>query len=63
MTVQKAANYEQHMINDDPLLRESLQVAHDNSDILQNQIDIILEVLNSESTYADFKTQLLSRFA
>lgn len=61
--LQRNANFEQHMISEDPILRDALQVVHDNTDILQNQIDIILEVLNSETTYADFRTALLSRFS
>lgn len=63
MSIQKNANYEQHMVSEDPILRDSLQVVHDNTDNLQNQIDIILEVLTNETTFADFRTQLLSRFA
>jgi len=63
MSIQKNANYEQHMVSEDPILRDSLQVVHDNTDNLQNQIDIILEVLTNETTFADFRTELLSRFA
>jgi hypothetical protein len=63
MSIQKNANYEQHMVSEDPILRDSLQVVHDNTDNLQNQIDIILEVLTNETTFADFRAELLSRFA
>lgn len=63
MSIQKNANYEQHMVSEDPILRDSLQVVHDNTDNIQNQIDIILEVLTNETTFADFRTELLSRFA
>jgi len=51
------------MVSEDPILRDSLQVVHDNTDNLQNQIDIILEVLTNETTFADFRAELLSRFA
>jgi hypothetical protein len=63
MSIQKNANYEQHMVSEDPILRDSLQVVHDNTDNLQNQIDIILEVLTNETTFANFRAELLSRFA
>ena len=63
MSIQTNANYEQHMVSEDPILRDSFQVVHDNTDNIQNQIDIILEVLTNETTFADFRTQLLSRFA
>jgi hypothetical protein len=63
MPIQRNANFEQHMISEDLILRDALQVVHDNTDNLQNQIDIILEVLTNETTYADFRTELLNRFA
>ena len=63
MPIQRNANFEQHMISEDLILRDALQVVHDNTDNLQNQIDIILEVLNSRTTYADFRTELLNRFS
>jgi len=62
MTIQKNANYEQHMISDDLVLRDSFQVVHDNTDNLQNQIDLIVKALSDTESFAEFRSEILGKF-
>lgn len=64
MTIQKNANYEQHMVSEDPVLRESLRIAYDNLDNLQNQIDQIVAIITSSSNtdLASIKLALTNEF-
>lgn len=65
MTIQKNANYEQHMVSEDPVIRDSLQIVHDNTDNLQNQIDRIVAIITSSSNpdLASIKTALTNEFS
>ena len=63
MAQQKHADFDQYYLIDDPKTRDSFQQIFDNSRDLQAQIDKLVELINTSSTYADLKTAVNTEFS
>jgi hypothetical protein len=62
MAQQRAANYEQFFLVEDPKIRESFRAIFDNSQNLQAQIDKLVELVTSATDLADLQTTVTQEF-